>query len=120
MVDREEVGTAYPDAIAELGSVGDPGERRAEWRVAVFPGPYGPRIDVRRWLNPPRPEDVRAYVPKGKGRGRVPREPFVGATKAGARFEAEDACRLATLILEAAGIGEDWQAGQARASEGAA
>ncbi len=96
----------YPEPVAVVGNVGDPGERRAQWRVSVHEGRFGPKIDVRRWFNPPRPEEVRAYVPKGKGRGRVAKEPFVGPTKAGARFDLEDALTLATLILEAGGIAE--------------
>lgn len=96
----------YPEPVAEVGSVGDPGNRRASWRVSVHEGRFGPKIDVRRWFAEPRPEEVRAYVPKGKGRGRIQKAPFVGATKAGARFDLADALELARLIFEAADIAE--------------
>lgn len=101
-----ETERTYPEPVAVVGTVGDPGERRAEWRVSVHEGRFGPKIDVRRFLNEPRPEDARIYVPKGKGRGRSQKPLFVGATKAGARFDMEDALRLATLIMEAADIAE--------------
>lgn len=95
----------HPEPIAVVGSVAL--GKRAELRVSVHEGTYGPRIDVREWLLPERPEDSR--IRAGRKAGSASRKSaYVGPTKKGHRHDIAEAAQLATLILEACGIAETW------------
>lgn len=100
-----ELPEAHGEPIAVVGAIGL--SRSEEVRVSVHEGTYGPRVDVRRWVLPPRPEDDR--IRAGRKAGATQRKNrFEGPTKKGWRTDVAEAAQLATLILEACGIAETW------------
>lgn len=104
--------------IMELDELGLPAEREpidvgavrmggSELRVRIIDAEHGPKIDVREYVLPRRPEDSRIYVPKGKGRGKAQREPYTGWTKHGIRLDVETMGTIVALIVGAMAQAED-------------
>ena len=95
----------HPEPIAVVGAVGL--SRKSELRVTVHEGTYGPRVDIREWILPARPENQR--IRAGRKAGTASRKSaYEGPTKKGHRHDIAEAAQLATLILEACGIAETW------------
>lgn len=94
----DELGLPAEREPVEVGAVRWGG---SEYRVRIVDGDRGPMVDVREYVLPRRPEETRAYVPKGKGRGRIPKEPFTGWTKRGLRFDLETWGTMVSLVVGA-------------------
>ncbi|HET9671704.1 MAG TPA: hypothetical protein VFQ40_02510 [Actinomycetota bacterium] len=107
MGDRERHPLGLPERDREGIPVGAVPWGSVEWRVSVHDGEHGHRVDIREYVLPRRAEATRAYVPKGKGRGRVPREPFVGYTKTGLRIDVDATRNLIQLLTLAADAAEE-------------
>lgn len=98
MVTREDLGLPPEAPEVEVGSIRHGG---SEYRVRIVEGERGSMIDFREYVLPPTPESQRAYVPKGKGRGRVQKDPFTGFTRKGMRFDVETWGTVVALIVGA-------------------
>ena len=72
----------------------------SEYRVRIIEGDREPMVDVREYVLPERAEATRAYVPKGKGRGKV-RASFEGYTRRGLRFDLETWSSVLALVAGA-------------------